>query len=214
MSQVSENFIRQVDRVFLNGYSLKSMNLTDDAKRRITMVKEVYSLFTQNPFLDVRQTLRNIARRDGFDRSPVELRNDIYVFNHVVSLLSVANRDVDRIKVDRASDWLMHNGMSSGNDRAVASGAKIKMALNQNFAEESEGYENIAEMPILITNDVSVVKKDRKNLSDEEKEQIFKKYGAKQAEFEELVLNDRGEYESMQHTVAEEPEYDVFRENP
>lgn len=211
MSKVSENYLQKVEKHFVNGIPIQHMSLSERGKLRLRRCKEAYNLFVGNPMIDLRQTLRNIARRDGVDLTPIELSNDMAVLNHITSFLTTGVREIKRRKVEYASDWLIKQGMDTGNDRAVTSGAKIKMDLNQNFSGESEGYDKLADMPIVITDDVSVVKPDRKNLTDEERAKLFQKYGVNRKQMEDLVQSADGTYETA--PIDDEEEDDLYDEN-
>ena len=119
----------------------------------------------------------------------------------------------DRFKVNSIADKMLRIGDSQGDCDALAKAATIKIKIHQLDQPDSEAdaYENVAAMPIAITSDVSVVKPDQANISDERKKELFEKYGAKPSEIIELLETSKGEYEFAHKD--EEPEPDVYVEN-
>ena len=61
------------------------------------------------------------------------------------------------------------------------------------------------------TADVSVVKPDRTNYTDEQKREFARKFGLPEKEVEELIRNSDGVYETA--PLDAEEEHDIFREN-
>ena len=101
--------------------------------------------------------------------------------------------------------------MKSGNDRAVKNGADLKMKLHKDFDEQQQGFDNLANTDVNITADVSVVKPDRANYTDEQKREFARKFGLPEKEVEELIRNSDGVYETA--PLDAEEEHDIFREN-
>ena len=119
--------------------------------------------------------------------------------------------NIEKAKVIDASDWLIEEGMKSGNDRAVKNGADLKMKLHKDFDEREQGFDNLASTDVNITADVSVVKPDRTNYTEEQKREFAKRFGLPDKEVDELIRNSDGVYETAPIEVEEER--DIFMEN-
>lgn len=230
---VSDNYLELVDKFIFKGIPLKHIAMTEPQKLRTMIVYEAYQVWLNNKQIKPMDVCRRISRRTyddmlekakhnpeyaercqrlkiypGKDRPYNEIANDIATFDHIVGLLNTGTINIEKAKVVDASDWLIAEGMKNGNERSVTSGAKLKMDLYKGFDERQQGFENLADTDITITSDVSVVKPGRENYTDEEKEQFKKKWGLTSNEVEELIQNDRGEYETA--PVDEEREHDIF----
>ena len=200
-------------------------------------MKEAYRIVSDFPTSNVRKILRNIAAQEyddlleraktdadvaaycrqknigpGTRRSLDEISNDVRALNAVVGMLNVATTNIERLKVEHSSDWLIENGMNTGNGRDVASGINVKMKLNNNFDERQAGYEDMAKTDISITADVSVVKSDRQKLSDEGKKRIRAKYGLDGDEVQDLLQKNDGAYETAPIEIDDESDYFVSAE--
>lgn len=139
-------------------------------------------------------------------RGPTAIYNDVVALNHIIGTYTAPVTNIEKAKVVHASDWLIKHGMESGDGRDVYKGADLKMRLNKEFDEREQGYEDIANADITISDDVSIVKPDRKNYTDEEKRKIAKRYGISEKAVIELIAQDDGSY-------GPEKDSDIFDEN-
>ena len=235
MAKVSDKYLSVVDKFIFNGLSIKHVAMTEEQKLRTMIVYEAYQMWMTDKQIDPMDTCRRIASRIygdmlmraendahyaalcdklnirvGVPRDYDRLANDVYTFDHIVGRFHEPARNIEKAKVMDASDWLIREGMKSGNERSVKAGADIKMRIFKDFDEEKQGYDNIANTDINITGDVSVVKPDRQNYTDEEKREFAKRFGLPMREVEELVRNSDGVYETA--PIEEEKEFDIFME--
>ena len=236
MAKVSDKYLSVVDKFIFNGLSIKHVAMNDEQKLRTMIVYEAYQMWMTDKQIDPMDTCRRIASRIygdmlmraendahyaalcdklnirvGVPRDYDRLANDVYTFDHIVGRFHEPARNIERAKVLDASDWLIREGMKSGNDRAVKNGADLKMKLHKDFDEQAQGYENIANTDMTITEDVSVVKPGRTNYTDEEKREFAKRFGLPMREVEEMVRNSDGVYETA--PIEAEQEHDIFVEN-
>ena len=234
--KVSDNYLELVDKFIFSGVPVKDMHMTDEQKMRTMIVYEAYQVWLNNKQIKAMDLCRNIAARiysdmlnksmhdpsiaqlcermkirPGKCRDYSKLSNDVQTFDHIVGLLNRTAVHIERAKVEDASDWLISDGMSSHNANSVKSGADLKMKLNKDFDEKQQGFENIANTDVNITGDVSVVKQDVENYTDEEKRKFSKQFNLPEKEVEELILNDRGVYETAPE--PEEIEKDIYERN-
>lgn len=236
MSQISEKYLTLLHKHLYDGVTLRSIAMTEEQKLRTSIVTEVYQLWISNKMINVRDMCRKVAARhyaalwaaadvdtralalcqklgihQGTKREEHKIANDVQAVNHVIGLFNEPTRNIDRAKVEYSADWLITNGMSTNNGRDVKSGAELLMRLNKDFDEKQQGFEDIARTDINITGDISILKPDRVNYTDEEKRKFAKQIGLSLKEFEDMLENDKGEYE----TAPSEPEeeYDHIAES-
>lgn len=234
MSNLSRIYLERVEKCILSGIPVENMNMTIRQKFRTRMTCEAYRIWMANKQIRVREVMERIAAREyvflaqkaqegdkeaqeyvrelriapGVRRSMKEIEQDIEALNHIIGAFSAPTNYIERAKVADASDWLIREGQKMGNDKAVAAGAKIKMELNNNFEERMSAEERMSPQEINITGDVSVVKTDRVNYTEKEKESMRRKYGLTKKELEEVIQNEQGEYVD----VVEEEEKDFFED--
>ena len=112
-----------------------------------------------------------------------------------------------------AADWLIREGKKMGDARAVKSGADLKMQVNNNFRQDENPLEQMPSGEINITYDVSVVKSDRVNYTEEDIRRMAKRYGLTQREFLDCVQNEDGVWQVPDAGNGESGEADVFVDN-
>ena len=235
MAKVSDKYLAVLDKFIFNGLSIKHVAMTEEQKLRTMIVYEAYQMWMTDKQIDPMDTCRRIASRIygdmlmradtdahyaalcerlnirvGVPRDYDRLANDVYTFDHIVGRFHEPARNIERAKVLDASDWLIREGMKSGNERSVKAGADLKMRLHNDFDEQQEGFDNLATTDINITGDVSVVKPDRQNYTDEQKRAFAKRFGLPEREVEELIRNADGVYETA--PMEQEEEFDIFDE--
>lgn len=235
MAKVSDKYLAVVDKFIFNGLSIKHVAMTEEQKLRTMIVYEAYQMWMTDKQIDPMDTCRRISSRIygdmlmradtdahyaslcerlnirvGVPRDYDRLANDVYTFDHIVGRFHEPARNIERAKVLDASDWLIREGMKSGNERSVKAGADLKMRLHKDFDEQQEGFDNLANTDINITGDVSVVKPDRQNYTEEQKRAFAKRFGLPEREVEELIRNADGVYETA--PMEQEEEFDIFDE--
>jgi len=234
MSVPSEKYLKKIESWILGGLPIQRMSMSTEQKYRARVAYEGYQMWLQDRQIRPADLMRRISQRDyavllqrakegdeeaqqyvtdlqiqeGVPRGMSQISNDVYVLNWIISRFNVDTSAIEKAKVQDASDWLIREGMKMGDARAVKSGADIKMALNRNFDEKQNLEEQLPDHNINITGDVSVVKSDRVNYTDEEKRRMAKKFGLSMAEVEEYIQNEDGIYESAKE--EEEIMPDVF----
>lgn len=234
--KVSDGYLELVDKFIFKGIELRHMRMTEEQKLRTMIAYEAYQVWITNKQIKAMDICRRISTRiyedmlskaahnpyyaelcdklgirPGIGRDYSKLANDVMTLDHIIGMFNAPTAHIERAKVEDASDWLITEGMKSGNDRSVKSGADLKMKLHKDFDEQQQGFDNMADTDINITGDVGVVKVGRTNLTPEEKKKLSIKYGIPEKEVEDLVMNDEGLYE----TAPEEVEIgkDIYERN-
>lgn len=238
MSKPSVNFLEKVDRWILAGIAIDKMAMSPDQRFRALLAYEAYQIWLQDRQIRPIDVMRRLANREypmilkkakegnqtaqeyvaamnireGVPRTITELANDVAVLNHLVSRFNVSTDDIERAKVQDASDWLIREGMKARKFSAVKSGSDIKMQLHDNFRAKENASDQISVGQINITGDVSVVKRDRSNYDPKEIERMRRKYGLSKADVIEMVQSADGTYAPFDFD-EEEGERDIFIEN-
>lgn len=145
------------------------------------------------------------------ERTVSEIRNDIYVFNWIVGKFDTPKKNIHKAVYEDAAMWLINYGMKNGDPKSVDRGADKIARINNDFKEEDNAAEQMPNTDINITGDVSVVKTDRVNLSDEEKERLRKKYGLTAKEMTQELEEVNGVWQQQEEDEDDAP--DIFDEN-
>lgn len=230
----------KVERWILGGVPLEKMNMRPDQKFRAHLVTEVYHYWIDSPTIDPRKMLVNFARRDyafllqqaemGKEeaiemveamhltpesvRSANELSNDVYLLNYLVGKLATSKKHIHRVMVESDLEWMRQYGRETGTWQAVNKAVDKMMTLENNFKEEENPQEQLdAGAGFGITDDVSVVKADRVNYTDEEVAKYEKKYGITKKESAIIMEEQDGVYVPAEPDLDEEPDTDIFMED-
>ena len=223
MSKPSQEYLSKIEKWILGGHELKRMNMTYVQKFRARICYEAYQMWLQDRQIQPTSLMSRIAQRDyaviiqraregdeearmyldalnikdGVPRTISEISNDVYVLNWLIKRFDVATDSIEKAKVQDASDWLIREGKRMGDAKAVKSGADLKLVLNNNF---TEGMDAALQMPnpnINITGDVTIVKSDAVNYTEEEIRKLARQYGLTQSEVKEMMQNQDGVYEEI-----------------
>lgn len=234
MSQPSPNYCTKVERWILGGIPLEKMNMRPEQKFRAHLVTEVYHYWIDSPTIDPRKMLANFARRDyafllqqaamGKEeaqemveamhltsesvRSANELSNDVYLLNYLVGKLAQSKKHIHKAMFDANIEWMQNFGRETGTWQAVKQANQDLAKINNDFKDDEDPQEQMPNTQINITGDVSIIKSDRKSLSDEEREKLRKKYGLTQKEMAEELEEINGIWQSPE----EDEEKDIFVE--
>ena len=228
MSKPSEKYFDKVERWLLGGITIEKMIMSPDQRFRALLAYEAYKIWLQDKQIRATDIMRRIAAREyplllkyveamnirpGVPRTPTEISNDVALFNHIIGRFDVPTENIEKAKVQDASDWLIREGMKMGDPRSVKSGADLKMQLNNNFQEKENAAEQMPDSEINITGDVSVVKRDRVNYTDEEKKKFARRYGLTDKQVVNMIQNSDGTWQMPDEEPEPEPEKDIFDEN-
>ncbi len=239
MSKPSEKYFDKVERWLLGGITIDKMILSPDQRFRALLAYEAYQIWLQDKQIRPSDLMRRLAAREypvllqkaeegdekameyvaamnirhGVQRTPTEISNDVALFNHIIGRFDTPIDNIERAKVQDASDWLIREGMKMGDARSVKSGADLKMQLNNNFQEKEDVEGQMPTSEINITADVSVIKRDRVNYTEEERKKMARKYGLTDKQVVEMIENADGTWQMPDEAPDPEPEKDVFDEN-
>lgn len=128
-------------------------------------------------------------------RTVTELNNDVSVCNYLIRFFTTDESPRHKAMYLSSAEWLIRTGKQQNNDRAVDKGMQALANVYKNFDEERDATDEMPDMSrIAITQDVSIVKRDHVNYTDEYKAKMARKYGLTRKDLqdmeEEASLND------------------------
>ena len=236
MSLPSQNYCMKVERWILGGVPLETMHMRPDQRFRAHLVTEAYEHWIATPTLEPRRMLQNFAARkyayllrcanegseearemvealhigEGSVRSANEISSDVYLLNYLVGKLSTAKKHIHKAMFESNIEWMQNFGRETGTWQAVKQANQDLAKINNDFKDDDDPQEQMPTTNINITGDVSIIKSDRKSLTDEEREKLRKKYGLTAAEEREMREAVEAEYVELDD---DDEEKDIFVEN-
>ena len=237
MSLPSPNYLDRVRRWIVGGIDLDMMNMRIDQKFRAQLCHEAYMFWIKDKTTRPQTLLANIAARhysillkeaargneeaqmyvdalhitEGCRRTASEIANDTYVLNWLVGELSVSKEHIHKAMYEDNAYWMSKFGRNVGDWRAVAKANDQLALINGNFEKEQDAADQMpTTQQINITGDVSVIKTDRVNMTDEEKERLRKKYGLTAKELTQELEEVNGVWQPVED---DEERPDIFDEN-
>ena len=120
-------------------------------------------------------------------RTVTELNNDVLVCNHLIRFFTTDESPRHKAMYLSGAEWLIRTGKAQNNDRAVDKGMQALAKVYRDFDEEKDATDEMPDMSrIAITQDVSIVKRDRVNYTDEYKAKMARKYGLTQKDMQDI----------------------------
>lgn len=236
MSALSPKYCDKVERWLLGGVPLEKMTMRPEQRYRAALVTDVYRHWIENPTVSPRKMIENFARRDyafilrkaaegdadsielveamhiteASVRSSNEISNDVALLNWLTGRLSTSKKNIHRAMFESNIEWMQNYGRATGTWQAVKQANQDLAKINNDFRDDEDPQEQMPNTQINITGDVSIIKSDRKSLSDEDREKLRKKYGLTAAEEREMREAVEAEYVEVKD---EDDEKDIFIEN-
>lgn len=141
-------------------------------------------------------------------RTVTALNNDVLVCNHLIRFFQTDESPRHKAMYLSSAEWLIRTGKQQNNDRAVDKGMQALANVYGNFQEERDATDEMPDMSrIAITQDVSIVKRDRINYTEEEKLRMARKYGLTTKDLQEIEDD-----ELLSEGKPEEPDYFEYME--
>ena len=236
MSQPSQNYCTKVERWIMCGVPLERIITRPDQQLRALLVTEVYEHWVSSPTIEPRKMLQNFAARkyafllklakegdpeakkmvealnitETSVRSANEISNDVYLLNFLVGKLSTSKKHIHKLMFESNIEWMQNFGRKTGTWQAVKQANQDLAKINNDFKDDDDPQDQMPNTNINITGDVSIIKSDRKSLTDEQREALRKKYGLTVAEEREVREAVEAEYVEIKD---DEEEKDIFIEN-
>ena len=126
-------------------------------------------------------------------RKETEIANDIYVVNQLVGRLAVSKNHIQRAMYEDNIEWLIQFGRKTGNVTAMREAQRNLEKINNDFKDEQNPADALKPgVERNIVGDVSIIKPDRQNYTDEEMKAFAKKIGAKLEDVQEFIEGEDG----------------------
>ena len=201
-------------RLALECYMLWLQNKTSNVRR---MVKSIaardYQTLMANAELGNEDAQAMVAalgiRRDDNGvvnfRKETEIANDIYVVNQLVGRLAVSKNNIQRAMYEDNIEWLIQFGRKTGNVTAMREAQRNLEKINNDFKDETNPADVLkpgAERNIV--GDISIIKSNRKNYTEEEMKDFAKKVGAKLEDVQEFIEGEDGVFVAADSDEEEE----------
>lgn len=203
-------------RLALECYMLWQQNKTSNIRRMVqNIAARDYAMLMQNAALGSEEAQAmvkalGITRNEAgvvSARRETEIANDIYVVNQLVGRLSVAKNHIQRAIYEDNIEWLIGFARKTGNVTAMREAQRNLEKINNDFKDEQNPADALkpgAERN--ITGDISIIKPDRTNYTEEELKAFAKKIGAKFEDVQEMIQNEDGVYVSADGDDAPDDE--------
>lgn len=201
-------------RLCLECYMLWQQNKSTNVRRIVqNIAARDYSTLMSNAELGNEEAKAMVEalgiRRDDRGvvsaRRETEIANDIYVVNQLVGRLSVSKNHIQRAMYEDNIEWLVGFAKKTGNVTAMREAQRNLEKINNDFKEDANPADALkpgAERN--ITGDISIIKPDRENYTDDELRAFAKKIGAKFEDVQEMIENEDGVYVPADNDDEEE----------
>ena len=153
------------------------------------------------------QLVQARVHTQGLEQTPKEGRF-MLVCNHLIRFFQTDESPRHKAMFLGSAEWLIRTGKQTNNDRAVSKGMEALAKVYKDFDEERDATDEMPDMSrIAITQDVSIVKRDRVNYTEEEKLRMARKYGLTTKDLQEIE-----DEEMFSDKREEEPDYFEYME--
>ena len=189
-------------RLALECYMLWQQNKTSNVRRMVqNIAARDYQTLMTNAELGNEEAQAMVAalgiRRDDKGtvsaRKETEIANDIYVVNQLVGRLAVSKNHIQRAMYEDNIEWLIQFGRKTGNVTAMREAQRNLEKINNDFKDEQNPADALKPgVERNITNDISIIKPNRQNYTEEEMKAFAKKIGAKLEDVQEFIEGEDG----------------------
>lgn len=146
-------------------------------------------------------------------RTITEINNDVTVCNHLIRFFMTDESPRHKAMYLSSAEWLIRTGKQQNNDRAVDKGMQALANVYGNFQEEKDATDEMPDMSrISITQDVSIVKRDRVNYTDEYKAKMARKYGLTAKDMQDIEEDALLATKPEREDEDTEPDYFAYME--
>lgn len=189
----------------MNAYRLMIENPTASPRKVVqNLAARDYALILSNAEMGSEQDKETVEalgiRRDPktgaiTPRRDTEIANDIYCVNLLVGRLNVSQNHLDKLLYQSNIRWLSKFGQQTGNVSAIREAQRGLEKTNNDWNDDANPADALKPgVERNITGDISVIKPDRTNYTDEELRAFAKKIGAKMEDVQEFVEGQDGVY--------------------
>lgn len=235
MSKPSPEYLQKFETYYSHDITLDNANMTTAQKFRTRIVIEAYQFWLNDKDIRAQQLMTRLAQheyeillhnaksgnevaqmyvndlniRDGVPRSVNEIYNDVFVLNWFIKRYTADTKALDKARDKEAISWAIIEGKKRGETNSVLKGAQLSMALNGNYEEKENAYDQMPNMNITVTGDISVIHSGQNNYTEEEKKRLNKKFGLTEKDIQEFKENENG----IMEADDDDEEKDIFLNN-
>jgi hypothetical protein len=187
----------------MNAYRLMIENQTAQPRKVVqNLAARDYALIMANAEMGI-EADKVLVEALGIKRDPqtgavsarrdTEIANDIYCVNALVGRLNVSQNHLDKLLYQANTRWLSKFGQQTGNVSAIREAQRNLEKINNDWKEDANPADALkpgAERNIV--NDISIIKPDRQNYTEQELRAFAKKIGAKFEDVQEFIENEDG----------------------
>ena len=214
----------------MNAYRLMIENPTAQPRMVVkNLAARDYALIAANAEMGIAEDVE-LMQVLGIRRNPetgavsarreCEIANDIYCVNQLVGRLNVSQNHLDKLLYQANTRWLSKFGQQTGNVSAIREAQRNLETINNNWKEDANPADALKPgVERNITGDISIIKPDRQNYTEEELKAFAKRIGAKFEDVQEFVEGEDGmmipadddpEEEQPQEESMPTDDYDPF----
>lgn len=186
------------------GTDYRYMRFTDDQKKRIAICIDTYKQLEINPYLNIREYLKN-----RHHRTMSEIYNDTKVVDFITSICQTGGKNISRMRVRKNAELAMKMGYEQGNGDLMVKAGKQLIEVDELNKPETGGdmEEDITKLPIAFTSDARKLFPNKGHSTDEQMEKIRKKWGVKKDRIQEMVERKIGEFVAVPDARSVQLEY-------
>lgn len=151
--------------------------------RDVGIAQHVFELLNQDPTLDVRRTIRSMI-----NISEVSVRRIQEIVDLFIDHTSTMTRQRAQFIVEKKSIDLIRTGEITGDWHSQQAGLKNLIAVHHlDQPEEEKDHVKETWLVPMVLAPVESVGPDKHSLTEEQKQALFKKYGAKEDDMQLLI---------------------------
>lgn len=186
------------------GTDYRYMRFTDEQKKRVAICIDTYKQLEINPYLNIREYLKN-----RHQRTMSEVYNDTKVIDFITSICQNGGKSISRMRVRKNAEIAMKMGYDQGNADVMLKAGKQLIDIDELNKPDTGGdmEEDITKLPIVFTSDARKLFPNKGHSTDEQMEKIRKKWGVKKDRIQEMVERKIGEFVAVPEVRSVQPEY-------
>lgn len=186
------------------GTDYRYMRFTDEQKKRVAICIDTYKQLEINPYLNIREYLKN-----RHHRTMSEMYNDTKVIDFITSVCQTGGKSISRMRVRKNAELAMKMGYDQGNADVMLKAGKQLMEVDELNKPETgrDMEEDIAKLPPVFVSDARKLYPNKGHSTEEQMDRIRKKWGVKKDRIQEMVERKIGEFVAVPEARSARPEY-------
>lgn len=206
---ISNKFYDRLRLHLETGTDYRYMRFTDDQKKRIAICIDTYKQLEINPYLNIREYLKN-----RHHRTMSETYNDTKVIDFITSVCQTGGKSISRMRVRKNAELAMKMGYDQGNADVMLKAGKQLMEVDELNKPETGGdmEEDIAKLPPMFIPDPRLLYPNKTFTDTEAMKKIRKKWGVEPDRIQNMIEQKVGEFLSEDENSETEEKDEYFTE--